>query len=201
MLLSTCRSRRLFALPLAGLALAAVLVLMAGGAQANTIYTYTGVNFDFASSPYTTAMSVSGSITLASPLAPNLVGHDLLASLASWSFSNGVQTYSSAVPPDDRQVIVSTDANGAIVDWSVWFGDPWVQSCGTRMDTSTLGLCTDHGTSVLYDTACTPSTGNCYGASSTNRGSWAVIPEPSTGLLVALGLTCLAAKGRRRNRS
>ena len=38
--------------------LAAVLVLMASGAQAAT-YTYTGVNFNSVGGPYTTAMSIS----------------------------------------------------------------------------------------------------------------------------------------------
>ena len=182
--------------------LAAVLVLMAGGAQATT-YTYTGVNFDAASGPYTTAMSVSGSITLASPLAPNLVGADLLASLTAWSFTNGVQTYSSAAPPLFQQVLVSTDANGAIADWSVGFNISGSQeaviSCGSLGPAPALGTCFTSGSMIPgYDFG-----GFAFGsqASAAVAGSWAMVPEPSTALLVGIGLTGLAAKGRRRNRS
>ena len=183
--------------------LAAILVLMAGGAQATT-YTYTGVNFDAASSPYTTAMSVSGSITLASPLAANLVGHDLLASLTAWSFSTGVQTYSSAAPPPYKEVIVSTHADGTIADWFMRFTNAMDQSlvsCGVVGSGATLGVtwCGYEDSPAEYDWV---SEGpDLAHASSAHAGSWSQIPEPSTGLLVTLGLTRLAAKGRRRNRS
>ncbi len=186
---------------------------MAGGAQATTIYTYTGVNFDATppwdesgggTSPFTTAMSNSGSITLAIPLAPNLVHHNLLPSLESGSFTNGVHVFShdDAYNPFFR-MLVSTNANGAIVAWDIMLAThasiKFLGSCGKIGSAAATPMCEGR-----VDGNGNPDwTGEIYHGwgQSSQIGSWAAVPEPSTGLLVALGLTCLAAKGRRRNRS
>jgi hypothetical protein len=47
----------------------ACLFLSSTGARADTVYTYTGLNFDFASGIYTTMDRVTGTFVLSSPLA------------------------------------------------------------------------------------------------------------------------------------
>ncbi|MBU1350632.1 MAG: IPTL-CTERM sorting domain-containing protein [Gammaproteobacteria bacterium] len=66
---------------------------------------------------FTLAMGVSGSFTRASPLAGNLVNANVAASLTSFSFSDGLNTYASS----DAAVriysfTVTTDATGAITN-------------------------------------------------------------------------------------
>jgi hypothetical protein len=86
------------ALAIAGFALA----LGVGAAQADTIYTYTGSPFQFTinqeppSGAYTTAMKVTGSFTLAAPLAPNLSNDDITADVLSFSFTDGRNTISDS---------------------------------------------------------------------------------------------------------
>ena len=79
--------------------LAACLFLWSTGAWADTVYTYTGLNFDLASAPYTTMDRVTGTFVLSSPLPANLPpGSDESALLVSWSMSDGVITFTGTGP-------------------------------------------------------------------------------------------------------
>lgn len=66
-----------------------------------TTYTFTGPVYDLVGGTYTTAMSVKGSFTTASPLPPNLAGDPIgpgagTQLVTSWSFSDGRQTFTNA---------------------------------------------------------------------------------------------------------
>jgi hypothetical protein len=85
---------------LSGMALAQVTQYSA------TVTPYASVN-NFTAAPcpvgqscvnFTTSMTQSGSFTVAAPLAPNLTSVDIHASVLSYSFSDGVNTYSSIDP-------------------------------------------------------------------------------------------------------
>ncbi|MDP5240314.1 hypothetical protein Q9Q94_12295 [Uliginosibacterium sp. 31-16] len=86
---------------------------------------YTSVsNYTFCSagtcSLYSTTMGVNGSFKPASPLAANLTNQDISASLESFSFSDGINTYAST----DSSVRVfyfqvTTDANARITALSI----------------------------------------------------------------------------------
>jgi hypothetical protein len=60
-------------------------------------YTYTGNDFQSATSPYTVSDFVSGFFTLTSPLADDLVAAS--ETPTSYSFIDGVQTFPSVSPP------------------------------------------------------------------------------------------------------
>ena len=95
-------------------------------ASAAATYTFTAANYD-ATLPftapcgagscanYTLSMNASGTFSGPSRLAPNLVAVDITAVLTSYSFTDGLTTFSSS-DPNSRlfQFIVTTDATGAI---------------------------------------------------------------------------------------
>lgn len=71
-----------------------------GLALADTQYTYVGVNYNDAHAPYTTAMSLSGSMVLPATLPASqtdiVIGPGTSYPISSWSFSDGVNTYTQA---------------------------------------------------------------------------------------------------------
>jgi hypothetical protein len=73
-----------------------VLAGLQSAVRAET-YTYTGNDFQSATSPYTGSDFVSGFFTLTSPFADNLVAAS--ETPTSYSFTDGVQTFSSVIPP------------------------------------------------------------------------------------------------------
>src|SRR5258707_6041467 len=84
-------------------ALAASVCLSFSGlglALADTQYTYVGVNYNDAHAPYTTAMSLSGSMVLPATLPASqtdiVIGPGTSYPISSWSFSDGVNTYTQA---------------------------------------------------------------------------------------------------------
>jgi hypothetical protein len=101
------------------------LILFCGlqsAARADETYTYTGLDFQTATGPYTLSDFVSGFFTLAAPLGDNVN----LASVTptSYSFSDGVQAFASLSPPPDVTFKISTDASGNIVGWFINLENP-----------------------------------------------------------------------------
>jgi hypothetical protein len=79
-----------------------VLASLINPAQATTIYTYTGNPYAFfidtnpPQGEFTTAMRVTGSFTLAAPLAADLQHANITTDVLSFSFSNGRDTISDS---------------------------------------------------------------------------------------------------------
>jgi hypothetical protein len=85
---------------------------------ADTMYTYTGNDFLQASTPYSTAESVSGYFDLSSPLAPNLMEQAIAPT--AFSFSDGYDTFTNVTSLFSQAVFrVSTDAPGNLTTWII----------------------------------------------------------------------------------
>lgn len=94
------------------------MLALAGMAHGEFTYDFTGNAFDSTDAPYTASDSLSGSITLPLPLAPNLMGRDIAPALMDLNFDDGVQVRSAA----DTAIcafLVTTDGTGQIVDWTI----------------------------------------------------------------------------------
>lgn len=161
----------------------ALILLLFGvplAASATAIYQYTGNPFQSALGRYTTSDSLSGTIQLASPLAPNL--NFAAITLEDWSFADGLKLFtpgnSSAETPR-----VSTDGAGQIVGWSFDFsGGAAVGIMGSF----------NQGPIDQIDQATDFLEGNSLASNEGVPGSWALVPEPSTGALLAFSLSLLA---------
>jgi len=106
------------------LALPAAFIL-AVPLMAGTIYTYTGNDFTSATTPYTIGDSITGSFTVASPLADNLNGGNIEPSATSFSFSDGGgDTITNTTPgigtcSCSPFIDIWTDGSGNIINWDV----------------------------------------------------------------------------------
>ena len=173
----------------AGAAVALALALAsAPSAEASVTYTYSGKLFTAASAPYSTADSVTGSVTLASALA---VGVRTFYSPTSFSFSDGVQTISNA-NATNTVFQFGTDGSGQIADWQVQVRD------GSNF-IGTVNIFTN-----VVDVG---SQGSPEGESFT-PGTWSVaaappingVPEPATWAMMLVGFGGLGAVMRARRR-
>jgi hypothetical protein len=94
---------------------AAALCVFSLAARADTVYNYVGQDFVYVNGPYTTMDNVTGSFTVANPIAANFSEN---LDVTSFSFSDGVQTITNATA--NRFLFdVTTDANGDIIDYDI----------------------------------------------------------------------------------
>jgi hypothetical protein len=187
----------------------AVVCLSAAEARAvNYTYTYAGNSFtsivDDPSVPagtYTASMSVSGSFTLAAPLAPNLDAN-ISGSVLSLNFTDGRNVLDSL--GDIVAFGIKTDGSGAITEWNVVLQ----RVEGVNIGDQTANIETRFVPTLKKDFGrlleCTAprSASKCFGGEDTaqvlnNPGTWSVVPEPSTALFMGLGLVGLAGVKRR----
>lgn len=110
---------------------AAIVGLCVSAIASATTYVYTGQNYNFVSGPYTTAMSITGSFTTASPLPANMpitdIGPNGSNLVTAWSFNDGVNTYTQAnsvVLPQLGTFRIGTDASGSIVSFYIQMEQP-----------------------------------------------------------------------------
>ena len=165
--------------------------------SADVTYEYTGNDFTTVftpsgAGPYTTSDFISGSFTVASPLAADFTG---TINPVSFSFTDGVQTITNLnYLPSLSTFGVQTDNNGNIQYWAIS-----VDSLGNLIATVSIGS-SQVGLIVLppntetdkADVLSGPPLDTSYGMSNTNNpGSWndlSATPEPSSTILWLTGI-------------
>jgi len=173
----------------------ALLLAIVTPAKGNTIYQYTGSPFtDFSGGltnpPYT---NLSGTFELAAALPANMPLADITSSLLSLDFTDGVDTLSLpslAIPPSSIEL--ATDASGQIVLWLIGLQTPGSQTIFLSQSDPTLNPY--YPIFNAYDVAGI-NQGQSF-AQSHSIGTWTVVPEPSTGALLTLGLAGVAVRRR-----
>lgn len=184
------------------ISLAAILGLgAASSAAASVTYEYTGLAFDTASAPYTTANFVTVELVLSEPLPANALPGQLVNwtdLLESWSFSDGVQTINSGDPDTSFlfDSIAATDGASLPTVWTLDLrrGNPLEGAVVTRNDGGQvldLGFLSSGGAGQILNSA----------------GSWVIVPAPSSvpslgvisGILTAGALAGLWVARRRKN--
>jgi hypothetical protein len=176
---------------------AALSAMVAASARADTIYTYTGKDFNiFGPNPflhlYTASDFVSVTFDLATPIADGAVNVSLAP--VSFSFSDGVRSLdnNAAVCLFGACFIsftnISTDTAGVITSWNISLTP---DSIGEMRTESYLGINIDLGSTHLD-----------FGSNQGMPGSWAVTttPLPAALPLFSGGLAALGLLGWRRKR-
>jgi hypothetical protein len=172
-------------------ALALVLAGMSVPAYSAT-YVYTGSNYatvvDHTTctagtcADYTTSMSVNGSFTTAAALGPNLSALEIAPLVNSYSFSDGLNTYTSG-DPNGRiyEFRVSTDGSGAIVATGTtitlhtWTTGSSPHAAGDRFDEMSIRAVGDVASNNL----------TCAGAGTSSSG----VPDTCLGTAVNTDLS------------
>lgn len=176
----------------------AIALAAASNVSAAAIYSYAGNNFDtFVESPfppgaYDNTMSVTGSFTLGSFLAPNLSNQDITASVLSFSFNDGRQTFTEASGLGVIAFVVSTSGSGDLTEWFIDLGTSSGQPRNTISTVNRGVVVRDRGEQIF--TLLARDTGQVSGS----PGVWTVVPEPGTAILLGLGLVVLGSVRRAR---
>jgi hypothetical protein len=163
-----------------------LLTGLQSAARAET-YTYTGNDFESATSPYTTSDFVSGFFTVASPFSDSMA----LASFTptSYSFSDGVQTFSSASPPSVT-FKVGTDPSGNINAWFIS-----LTSGVNIISTATTPNQEDQGSTSAGSALNFFDQGSWLASAGGGGGS--TVPEPGYPVLIGIGFAAIAVVRRR----
>ena len=171
------------------LLLALVLLAMAPAAVlADTTYSYVGTPFNgFHLTACPPTCRITGSFTVADPLAPNLMGVNTNAFVPlSFSFTDGTTTW-TPLDTADSGFGVNTDSSGHITFYSIFAdllggGDISIYYEGTGFTTQLFA--SNNIYSAFYD------------ARDLSGGTWTesttTAPEPSSLLLLGAGLFALA---------
>jgi hypothetical protein len=187
-------------------------------AHAVTTYNYTGPNYTSASGPYTTSMEITGNFSLATPLLVNLVLIDITSSLLSFTYNDGVNTYSSLDPNIAESFQVGTDSGGNIDEWKISISDPSSPSFLTNVGDKTHAMRSEKFSTTNSDQAIeftciqlsfiSPGCGSAFvsgQAKVSAVGIWtstapiSSVPEPSS--LILLGFSLLATVAIKQYRT
>jgi len=173
---------------------AALSATGAVGASADTIYTYTGMPFTSALSPYTTSDYVSGWIDLAAPLS---AGRPLTGIVpVSFSFSDGLQTITASNALSGSVIDLATDSSADISYWLiVLYDEPTYTATVLTFNCPSCGLSV-----AAADQGINSSSQG--GSTIDSPGTWTVstTPLPAALPLFATGLGAMGLLGWRRKR-
>jgi hypothetical protein len=175
--------------------LVGILLILIGSssAGASVVYNYTGTDFITVTGLYTTSDSVTGSVTLASPLGANFAISQVIP--IGFTFNDGVQTIVDPSAGLSFQFFFGTDAAGNINFWQV------IVEIDTLSSTDSIRTCSacfrppdasGDGGSV---------TGGGLAVEFGNAGVWTLassVPEPSTWAMMILGFTGVGFMAYRR---
>jgi PEP-CTERM motif len=175
------------------------ILTLATSARADEIYTYTGNSFSSCSGAC--SGSLSGSFTLAQVLPdsstisvqfPNTPGY---TNVLSWSFTDGNFTWNPQDSPAGFTATFTTDSNGQIIQWTLNGGTATVGSNTFQWSSSNVGCAIHMLTCVDSSTEDTT-----IFAKSFTPGVWTKtpLPEPSSLLLLSLGMIALVTVSGRR---
>lgn len=165
----------------AGAAMTLALALGAADANANVTYVYTGAPFTIASGGWSGSNNVTGSMVLSAALNANL--NLQVVAPVSFSFSDGLDTFTSLNAVSPTIFAFSTDSSGNITGWNNFYqidGSHYIQSSG-------------NGDAVLSPSG---------GAFNSTKGSWSLataVPEPASWALLLIGFG-IAGGGLRMTR-
>lgn len=172
--------------------------------QAATEYDYSGNLFNqfFNGGTCPPECRVTGSFSVAQPLAPNLPELTAITPL-SFSISSGGFTLTNAtVDPANSSLSVGTNAAGQITTWSWLAFGPLGAPTETRILTQNVS-----DPSFVYDdihigNQGPPSAGPILAIIDAGAGTWTgtVVPEPGTALIAAISLAVFAFVLRRHGR-
>ncbi len=164
---------------------------------AQTTYNYAGPTFDTVVAPYTTTNNITGSFTVAQPLAANLAGADIRGDITAMSFTDGQATRTLA----DTNLCsfrVFTDAAGLITGHEIFLR----QSNTTGMQNQhnielydpSKGQTDQGGFGALGGTDCAGVALNPFANSSDGTGTWtsAVTGNGQTSIPLNAGWAMLA---------
>ena len=141
-----------------------------------TVYNYTGDPFTAATAPYAVGGRVTGTITTANPLPAFLPLTDIIPSLVSLTFMDGVQTRTLA-NSFLCSFRVATDGNGNITEWEVFLrqspytpGNPQqsIESSGRPVFPEGADIA---GTGIAGASPCDPFVLTAFGSAG-SQGTW-----------------------------
>lgn len=174
-------------------------LVLTAPALADTTYTYTGLNYLYVTSPYTTSEHASGTLTFSAPLAANL---DASVTPLSFNFSDGINTYTNLNSVGDFELI--TDGTGTLTRWFIN-----IDLLGTDLQLQIYNYL-DQGDWIDLDRVWSFNQNKGLAEASfddfdVTKGSWSVsttgaaaTPEPETISLVTTGLLGIVGLARRR---
>jgi len=178
-------------------------LLCAGVASADTVYNYTGNNFNqfYGSTGDTTSNFLTITMTLASPLGANLSILSLTnITPISWSASDGTHSLDSNSAGLTTQFFFSTDGVGTITQWIINLSTP---SVGLESYSPEATLSDGVQNVIINDVYIDRSVFGVDASSNTGAGVWTVssTPEPTTWSLTMIPLAVMGWRWRRSRRS